>query len=215
MKLINTAIICHKLHFYLGYIRYQSVPGKQPASILVKNKKFYKSRRELTMFPLLISNGIWMLKSHISEADEVYFRLFTIKVIEWAELLFRIWQVPGSNLDPETGYLGWRFFVIVLSLLRQILRLRPKLRHGHFLPQPLIFIAGPSIEQLTVLVTAGPLNKPSRNNQKENLSLLIKNSGQPWHKHQPDNTGILPLNEDDKNRHRCFWQWKIKYCSEF
>jgi len=47
-----------------------------------------------------------MLKSHISEADEVYFRLFTIKVIEWAELLFRIWQVPGSNLDPETGYLG-------------------------------------------------------------------------------------------------------------
>jgi len=134
----------------------------------------------------------------MSEADEVYFRLFTIKVMKWAELLFRLRQVPGSNLDPETGYLGWSFFVIVLSLLRQIPRQRPKLCQGHFLPQPLIFITRPAIEQHTVLVTAGPSNKPSINNQKEKLSLLIRNSGQPWCKHQP-NTGILLLNEDDKS----------------
>jgi len=169
----------------------------------------------INQFPVLISNDIWMLESRISEDDEIYFRLFTIKVIKWAKLLFSIRQVPGSNLKPETGYLSRSFFVNVLSLLRQILRQRPKLRHGHFLLQPLIFIARPSIEQHRVLVTARPLNKPSINNEKEKLSLLNRNSGQPWHKHLPDNTGILPLNEDDKNRHICFWQWKIKYCSEF
>jgi hypothetical protein len=28
-------------------------------------------------------------------------------------------------------------------------------------------------------------------------------SGPRWRKHQLDNTGILPLSEDDKNGHRC------------
>jgi len=114
-----------------------------------------------------------MLESHISDADEAYFRLFTINVTKWAELLFRIRQVPGSNLDPETG-LSWLkfFFVTVLCLLRQIPRQRPKLRHGRFLPQPLIFTTRSAIAQHTVLVTAGPLYKPSINKQKETLSLL-------------------------------------------
>lgn len=60
----------------------------------------------------------------------------------------------------------------VLSLWRQIPRQRPKLRHGRFLPQPLILITRPAIEQHTVLATAGPLNKASINKQKEKLSLL-------------------------------------------
>lgn len=111
MKLINTAIICHELHFYRNYIRYQPVPGKQRARILVKKTTLSQCRRELTRFPLLlISHGIWMLESHISEADEAYFRLFTIKVNKWAGLLFRIRQFPGANLDPETGLSWLKFF---------------------------------------------------------------------------------------------------------
>jgi len=51
-----------------------------------------------------------MLESHISEADEAYFRLFTTKVTMWAELLFPIRQVPGSNLDPESGLSWLKFF---------------------------------------------------------------------------------------------------------
>jgi hypothetical protein len=100
---------------YLNYIRYQPVPGKQRARILVKKNTISQCRRELTRFPLLlISHGIRMLESHICEADEAYFRLFTIKVTKWAELLFRIRQFPGSNVDPETGLSSDFFFFLLL-----------------------------------------------------------------------------------------------------
>jgi hypothetical protein len=76
---VNTANqLSRTAFFYLNYIRYQSVPGKQRASILLKTT-FYKCRRELTRFPLfLISHGTWMLKSRITDADYAYYRLFTI-----------------------------------------------------------------------------------------------------------------------------------------
>jgi hypothetical protein len=30
-------------------------------------------------------------------------------VVEWLKLLFRIWEVPGSNLGPDTSYSDWDF----------------------------------------------------------------------------------------------------------
>jgi hypothetical protein len=41
-------------------------------------------------------------------------------VIEWLTLLFRIREVPGSILGPETGYPD-RFFLVFLSPSKQIL----------------------------------------------------------------------------------------------
>jgi hypothetical protein len=112
-----------------------------------------------------------MLKSRITDADDAYYRLFTIKVARWAELSFRIRQVPGSNLDPETGYLGWLFFRDWPQSLEEIPRQRPKLRHGHFLPI-FLFTTRPAIEQHTVLATTRPSSKQLINKQKEMFLLL-------------------------------------------
>jgi hypothetical protein len=40
-------------------------------------------------------------------------------VVEWLTLLFGIWEVPDSNLGPETGY-PRRFSVVFLGPFRKI-----------------------------------------------------------------------------------------------
>ena len=48
-----------------------------------------------------------------------------------------------------------------------------------------------------------------------NIILLIKVlNDPPWHKHQPENTGLFPFIEDDKIDSNVCWQQKIKYCLE-
>jgi hypothetical protein len=40
-------------------------------------------------------------------------------VVKWLTLLFRIWDVPGPNLDSKTGYPD-RFSVVFLSSSRKM-----------------------------------------------------------------------------------------------
>jgi hypothetical protein len=60
-------------------------------------------------------------------------------VAEWVATLLCIWDVPGSNLGPETGYPD-RFSGVILITSRYILAYYLKLDHNHPLPYPCQFI---------------------------------------------------------------------------
>jgi hypothetical protein len=57
---------------------------------------------------------------------------------KWLTLLLHKWEVPGSNLGPETNYN--EIFMVFLSPSRQLPKYYVKLGHDHFLPHPLQFI---------------------------------------------------------------------------
>jgi hypothetical protein len=61
-------------------------------------------------------------------------------VVEWFTLLLRVQEVPGSNLDPETGYPDWGFSWFSSVHAGECRGSTLKLGHDRFLPNSIKFI---------------------------------------------------------------------------
>jgi hypothetical protein len=63
-----------------------------------------------------------------------------VAVIEWLIFLLRIWEIPGADLGPETGYLDHDFRRFSQSRQANAGIVPSKLGHNCFLANPSQFI---------------------------------------------------------------------------
>jgi hypothetical protein len=93
-------------------------------------------------------------------------------VVEWLTLLLCIRDVPGSNLESETGYPDQGSFVVFLSSSKRIPDSPVKLGHDRFLPNPFQFIVHLSPYYSTLYRLVLDAEKRRKTNYKPTLATV-------------------------------------------